>query len=423
MTSTGQTDTAELIAMLRERGAVSVRLALVAAPLRAEGSDDAAPWQLHYGEVALDDEAVLVERIWRYPTALFLELFLPGAQAAALLRGGTHDIHGIRVFAAPPQFPTASSQRLRGQEEWGRVTTQWPRTEWSISRDPAAPQPGYDVLLGGDGPSFSNFDQALSAFLYGRPHDHNANRSDLWRIVLPQRGGWFTQISVAADLLTVDIAGTALDGAMLELSAAVGNEAQPAAAPGTYWFKLPHGLQHESLLILRRHDQWLDLRTFPMPVFGRARDASIVWEQPGPELEMLLAAGEGQHLECKREVPEGESRKKMLKTIAAFASQDGGTVLIGVQDDLQITGLPDPEKVDKQALQVVNMIRDTVEPVPPYATRVIDHDGKKVLAVEVSGGGQMYAYRSGQRLEFYVRVGPNTVPARHHEVAAGFRQT
>lgn len=37
----------------------------------------------------------------------------------------------------------------------------------------------------------------------------------------------------------------------------------------------------------------------------------------------------------------------------------------------------------------------------------------------------MYAYRNRARPEFpefYVRVGPNTVPARHHEIAAGFRQ-
>lgn len=74
-------------------------------------------------------------------------------------------------------------------------------------------------------------------------------------------------------------------------------------------------------------------------------------------------------------------------------------------------------------LKVVNMIRDNVEPAPPYGRRVIDHDGKKVLVVEVAGGGQMYAYRNGQRSDFYVRVGPNTVPARHHEIAAGFRQS
>ncbi|MCF6522804.1 hypothetical protein [Streptomyces sp. JJ36] len=54
---------------------------------------------------------------------------------------------------------------------------------------------------------------------------------------------------------------------------------------------------------------------------------------------------------------------------------------------------------------------------------MIDHDGKKVPAIEVSGRGQMHAYRNGARPEFYVRVGPNTVPARHHEIAPGFRQT
>ncbi|MEU1921010.1 hypothetical protein AB0H23_35360 [Streptomyces albogriseolus] len=43
-----------------------------------------------------------------------------------------------------------------------------------------------------------------------------------------------------------------------------------------------------------------------------------------------------------------------------------------------------------------------MEPAPPYESRVIDHDGKKVLAIEVSGGGQMYAYRDrdSQRPEF-----------------------
>ncbi|MGW4229515.1 AlbA family DNA-binding domain-containing protein [Streptomyces sp. NPDC004980] len=140
--------------------------------------------------------------------------------------------------------------------------------------------------------------------------------------------------------------------------------------------------------MLRRDDQWLDWRHFPAPTYGRARDASVVWEQPSPELDLLLANGEGTHLECKREVPEGDSRKKMLKTIAAFASQDGGTVLIGVQDDLQIVGLPEKPAVDKQVLQVIGMIRDTLEPVPPYEPRVIGYDGKAVLAIEVSGGAR-----------------------------------
>ncbi|MDX2540109.1 hypothetical protein [Streptomyces scabiei] len=43
---------------------------------------------------------------------------------------------------------------------------------------------------------FLNVDQALSAFLHQRPHGSNANRRDLWRITLPQRAGWFTQITI-----------------------------------------------------------------------------------------------------------------------------------------------------------------------------------------------------------------------------------
>ncbi|MER6405945.1 ATP-binding protein [Streptomyces viridosporus] len=412
MANSGQTETVALVAMLSERAAVNVRLALVA---------DAQQWRLHHAHVTLDD-APLTERVWRYSTAAFLELRLPGPTVATLLRGDDQDVHDLRVVSPGPPPSSASTQRLRGQEEWDRVTTPWPRTEWTISRDTSAPQPGYGLLVG-EGPSFLNFDQALSAFLHQRPHDNNANRSDLWRIVLPQRAGWFPRITIGPDLLTAVVDGEALDGAVLELSWAAGNERQSVDGAGAYRFALPHGLAHDSLLMLRREDQWLDWRSFPAPTYGRARDASIVWEQPGPELDLLLANGEGQHLECKREVPEGDSRKKMLKTIAAFASQDGGTVLIGVRDDLQIVGLPEGANVDKQVLQVVGMIRDNLEPVPSYEPRVVEHDGKTVLAIEVSGGGQMYAYREGQRQEFYVRVGPNTVPARHHEIAAGFRQT
>ncbi|MFE2719486.1 helix-turn-helix domain-containing protein [Streptomyces mirabilis] len=410
----GQTDTAVLVAMLSERAFVNVRLALAA---------DAHQWQLHHGQVTLDDDTPVEERVWRYSTATFLELPLPGPTAAALLQGDDQDVDGIRVAPSGPPSSSASTYRLRGQEQRGRVITPWPRTEWTINRDTNTPQPGNDLLIG-DGPSFLNFDQALSAFLYQRPHDSNADRSQLWRIVKPQRAGWLEKITIGPDLLTADVVGDALDGAVLELSWAAGNQPQPIDGAGTYRFPLPHGLAHDSLLMLRHEDQWLDWRHFPAPTYGRARDASVVWEQPGPELDILLANGEGKYLECKRGVPEGDSRKKMLKTIAAFASRDGGTVLIGVSDDLQIVGLPEKPTVDKQELAVVGMIRDCVEPAPPYESRVIDHDGKKVLAIEVSAGGQMYAYRDrdSQRPEFFIRVGPNTVPARHPEIAAGFRQ-
>jgi hypothetical protein len=58
----GQTDTAVLVTMLSERAAVNVRLALIA---------DAQQWQLHHGQVTLDDDTPVTERAWRYSTASF----------------------------------------------------------------------------------------------------------------------------------------------------------------------------------------------------------------------------------------------------------------------------------------------------------------------------------------------------------------
>jgi hypothetical protein len=416
MTGSGQTDITELGDMLAGQKCVNVRMALL-----AEGGQ----WRLHLGEVRIDDMEMGDERTWRYRTAAFVERRLPGKVAAALLLGKPQEIAGMEVCPPSPRCSSATFRRLHGRQEWSREVTAWPRTEWTITRDSAVVQHGDRILVGdGDIPSYMTFDAALSAFFYGSPHNSNTHHSDLWRIIRPQRDAWLQKITVAPDLLTAEVTGEDLADAVLELSEPAGHQTRQVTRPGTYTFPLPDGLAPDSLLMLRRKGDWLDLRFFPAPAYGRARDDSVAWEQPGAELDVLLAAGEGQHLEAKREIPPaGENRRKMLKTIAAFASQHGGgTLLIGVEDDdLQIVGLREDQTIDQQMLQVGNMIRDSIEPAPPYTPRVIDHHGKKVLAIEVTGDGRPHAYRFQQKpLEFYVRRGPNTVAARHHEIADGF---
>lgn len=110
------------------------------------------------------------------------------------------------------------------------------------------PQPDYEVLIGDGPPSFLNFDQALSAFLYQRPHDNNAGRPNQWRIILPQRAGWFPRITVAQNLLTVIVEGDALPRAVLELSAPAAHENPEVDAAGMYSFELPEGLAETACL-------------------------------------------------------------------------------------------------------------------------------------------------------------------------------
>ncbi|MEV8100578.1 ATP-binding protein [Kitasatospora sp. NPDC085879] len=415
MPNLGQTGTAELAELLDGHEKVRARLVLVA---------DGDQWQLHHGEVVLDDADTVQERIWRYEKAAFLELPAPGSTVAALLRGESQDVAGLRVILGE-RGAGVSVERLRGSEERGPTTTPWPRIEWTVHRSTTTANQGYDVLVGdGTRPSFVSFDHAMSAFLHQRPYDSRNRTDQLWRVVEPQHGAWLRKVTVAADRLIAEIEGEALGGVVLELSEPAGHQHRAVEGPGAYSFDLPEGLRPESLLIAYRDGQWLDMRHFPAPQYGFVRDASVVWEQPGSELDVLLAAGEGRHLECKETIQtEHAERKKVLKTIAAFASQDGGgTVLFGVRDDLTVKGLPKGQTEDTQTLQVVNMIRNGLEPEPPYTYRMIEHDHRRVLVLEIVGGGQMYGLRDGQGLEFYVRRGPNTVLARHNEIADGFRQ-
>lgn len=110
----------------------------------------------------------------------------------------------------------------------------------------------------------------------------------------------------------------------------------------------------------------------------------------------------------------------MLKTVAAFASGEGGTVLFGVTDDAQVVGIT-PATLDRQMVAVSSMIRDSIEPEPPYTLRAAELDGKVLLLVEVVSGGRWYALDPAKP-GFYVRRGASTVPARMAEIAAGFGQ-
>ena len=58
------------------------------------------------------------------------------------------------------------------------------------------------------------------------------------------------------------------------------------------------------------------------------------------QLRRLVSQGEGQHLEFKRKASFPE---KIVRELIAFANTEGGTLLIGVDDDKSIPGVKFPE--------------------------------------------------------------------------------
>ncbi len=62
----------------------------------------------------------------------------------------------------------------------------------------------------------------------------------------------------------------------------------------------------------------------------------VISDMTPADLRHLIQTGEGTYLEFKKTIP---SPEKIAREIAAFANTGGGTILVGVRDDLQITGV------------------------------------------------------------------------------------
>ncbi|MFG1892173.1 helix-turn-helix domain-containing protein [Micromonospora sp. NPDC049051] len=400
----------ELTGMIEQSADVDVRLALY----RSEDG-----WQISYGEVLIGADSTGPERTWLYSDDAFVERHLSGSLAADLVRKKPQQIAGLTV-SAPAAQPSGNFQRLAGQVRWNNTVLPWPRTEWQLSPAKQAPTRRRKVLVG-NGPSFLHAEAAFNAFFYAAAVENGPRPPHmLWRIVRLDHRGRIHRVTIAPDALTVVIKGAELAGAQVELTTPDGSQLRPVGATGRVRLRLPRGLAPATLLMLRSDDDWLDFRYFPVPGTGGDGDRTVIWDLPGADASVLIAGGETEYVEFKQEVPTGESRKKTLKTVAAFASGEGGTVLVGVTDDGQIAGV-DATKLDEQMRTLRSMIRDNIDPDPPVTVRPVPVDGKTVVLVEVSAGGRWYAYNP-KRPEFYLRRGASTVPAQLQEIAVRFGQ-
>jgi len=136
-------------------------------------------------------------------------------------------------------------------------------------------------------------------------------------------------------------------------------------------------------------------------------------EELSLKLPKLRAQGEGQTLEFKREL--GKAGDEIKKEIAALASTNAGLILIGVDDDGTLVGIPDMESAKEREqfrAQVEGRARGVTPPITP-AMKYLLEDGKVVLAVEVKRGSQPIYYSNNIP---YVRHITQAHPAAPQEV-------
>jgi predicted HTH transcriptional regulator len=95
------------------------------------------------------------------------------------------------------------------------------------------------------------------------------------------------------------------------------------------------------------------------------------------ELQLLLAEGEGVHLEFKRKV---SSAEKIARAMIGFANTKGGMILFGVDDDKSIVGV-ESEKSEMEMVQTAAQFfcEPPIEPI----IEILSYHGKDILAVTI----------------------------------------
>jgi len=133
------------------------------------------------------------------------------------------------------------------------------------------------------------------------------------------------------------------------------------------------------------------------------------------ELLELVSKGENSGVEFKRDDIQSYD---LAKEIVAFLNFEGGTILLGVEDDGTIQGISSEDMEE----WVINICRDKVKPevIPYYET--IEIDGKIVAVVSFPKGLYVHHVWHRNHRYYYIRVGSTSREASPEELQRLFQQ-
>ncbi|MDE0478136.1 MAG: putative DNA binding domain-containing protein [Gammaproteobacteria bacterium] len=131
------------------------------------------------------------------------------------------------------------------------------------------------------------------------------------------------------------------------------------------------------------------------------------------ELLQLIAGDEGSRIEFKRDDCHPDS---LAKEMSALLNLEGGTILLGVEDDGQISGLTrSREDAEKW---VMNIARHNLQPaVIPIWTSINMEDGRRVGIIELAADspGKPHKASRGNSWVTYTRVGSTSRESTREE--------
>lgn len=128
------------------------------------------------------------------------------------------------------------------------------------------------------------------------------------------------------------------------------------------------------------------------------------------ELLRLIRGGEDTFLELKVKLSNPE---KIAQEIIALANTGGGVMVFGVNDQMRIEGVDDPEGVQDELVRICR--EDIQPPLVPFIDRIAFDNGRRVVALDIEGKRRPYRTRDGR---FYLRIGSEKRETTREELAA-----
>ena len=128
------------------------------------------------------------------------------------------------------------------------------------------------------------------------------------------------------------------------------------------------------------------------------------------ELLRLIRGGEDTFLELKVKLSNTE---KIAQEIVALANTGGGVIIFGVNDQLRVEGVDDPERVQDD---LVRICREEVQPpLVPFIDRIALDNGRRIVALDIESKRRPYRTRDGR---FYLRIGAEKREASREEISS-----
>jgi len=194
-----------------------------------------------------------------------------------------------------------------------------------------------------------------------------------------------------------------------------------------YWHALPDGweLMDYSEFLVARRERMAQVIKDAYELLSGDTGTTSEWT-----LEEVISAGETTTVEFKsclrKNLHTGQYDPRIehsvLKTIAGFLNQKGGTLIIGVADDGVPVGIVEDgfESEDKMYLHLINLLNARIGPkhMMYIQVRFDDYKNHRVMVVDCQAAGSPVFLKDGATERFYVRTGASTTeltPSQIHD--------